>query len=297
MESLDQLSPEQRRAVEDLVDQSVAHDHVPPLNEEARLFLAAPGARHHLVEADWAFTVVDGEIDAAQTPVIGYAQWQPMNETGQLVVHPDHRHEGIGRRLLDSMREDGDRVALWAFHNRPEAEAFARGNQLTPARSLLVLGKDLDGAPTVDVPEGVTLRSYTDADQIAFLQTNAAAFALHPEQGHFEAPDLHRRQAEGWWDPDGLILAFDADGLAGFHWTKQHPEATGEVYVLGVHPRAAGRGLGRVLLNAGLAHLWNTGSRRIILYVDAANTTALRLYERGGFHELHRDTLYVEVPR
>lgn len=297
VESVDNLTAEQRSAVEELAAAALAADGAAPLNEEAHLFLAAPGARHHLVEDDWGFTLVDGEIDPSAVRVIGYAQWQPANATGQLVVHPDRRRDGIGVQLLEGLRADSDRVAVWAFHDLPTAQGFASDNGLTPTRSLLVLEKDLPEAPDVEVPDGTTLRGFTDDDADGFLATNAAAFATHPEQGHFDADDLARRQAEDWWDPAGLILAVDDDGVAGFHWTKRHPDGTGEVYVLGVHPRAAGQGLGRVLLNAGLAHLWDTGSRRVILYVDDSNGTAIRLYERGGFHELHRDTLYTEVTR
>lgn len=297
MESLDRLSPEQRSAVEGLAAAAAAADGAAPLNEEAHLFLAAPGARHHLIEDDWGFTLVDGEIDTARLPALGYAQWQPENATGQLMVHPDHRRDGLGDQLLAGLRADSDRVAVWAFHDLPSAQGFAAANGLTATRSLLVLGKDLDAAPQVGAPDGITLRGFTDADAASFLTTNAAAFATHPEQGHFDADDLARRQAEDWWDPDGLLLAVDATGVAGFHWTKRHPDGTGEVYVLGVHPRAAGKGLGRVLLDAGLAHLWDAGSRRVILYVESTNGTAIRLYERGGFTEVHRDTLYTEVTR
>ncbi|MFV0453046.1 MAG: mycothiol synthase [Propioniciclava sp.] len=297
MESLGKLSREQRSAVEDLVTAAQAADGAAPLNEEALLFLGAPGARHHLVADDWSFAIIDGEVDPSVARVIGYAQWQPDNATGQLVVHPDHRRSGVGRQLLEGLRGDSDRVAVWAFHDLPGAQGFAAGNDLSRTRSLLVLGTDLVGAPVVTPPAGITLRAFTEPDTDAFLATNAAAFATHPEQGHFSADDLARRQAEDWWDPAGLILATDDEGVAGFHWTKRHPDAIGEVYVLGVHPRAAGRGLGRVLLNAGLAHLWEGGSRRVILYVDADNTTAVRLYERGGFTEVHRDSLYTEVTR
>ena len=63
----------------------------------------------------------------------------------------------------------------------------------------------------------------------------------------------------------------------------------GEVYVLGISPSAQGRGLGRVLLDAGLKYLAQGPARDVILYVEQSNDTAVRLYERGGFVVDRRD--------
>ncbi|HTF39040.1 MAG TPA: GNAT family N-acetyltransferase, partial [Propionibacteriaceae bacterium] len=60
------------------------------------------------------------------------------------------------------------------------------------------------------------------------------------------------RMAEPWFDPAGFIVATIEDTMFGFHWTKQHQDQLGEVYVLGVAPSAAGRGLGKALLLTGL---------------------------------------------
>lgn len=278
MDPVTDLSPRQRARVSALVSAATDADGVPPLNEEAHLLLGRPGARHWLVS--------EGD------DLVGYAQWQPDNATGQLVVHPDARRRGVGTRLLAALQAEMDAAAVWAFRDLPAAQGFAATRGLVPVRGLLVLAKLLDDVVTPEPPAGVTLRPFTDADADAFLATNAAAFAHHPEQGHFSRADLAARQAEEWWDPAGLLLAVDADGVAGFHWTKRHDATTGEVYVLGVHPRAAGRGLGGVLLRAGLAHLARAGLRRVILYVDADNTAAVRLYERGGFTRDHADVLY-----
>jgi mycothiol synthase len=113
--------------------------------------------------------------------------------------------------------------------------------------------------------------------------------------------------AEPWFDPDGLLLAVEVGddgtegGLAGFHWTKIDPvEASegvveGEVYVLGVHPGASGRGLGSFLLSAGLASLARRGVRHVHLYVEAENASARRIYERSGFGVEMVDTRYATV--
>ena len=69
--------------------------------------------------------------------------------------------------------------------------------------------------------------------------------------------------AEPWFDPEGLLIAEEADGtVLGFHWTKRHDAHQGEVYVVGIDPAAQGRGLGRLLTLAGLHHLVVARRRR-----------------------------------
>ncbi len=276
------LTPAERTAVLALAEAATHADGVAPLNEEARLQLGGTSALHWLA--------------IAGDDVVGYAQWQPANATGQLVVHPDHRRRGHGTSLLAALTSDVPDPAVWAFGDLHAAQRFGASAALLPARGLHIMERALEPGAGTESADGVHLRPFTDADADAFLAVNAAAFAGHPEQGHFSASDLANRRAEPWWDPAGLILAEDDEGLVGFHWTKRHDATTGEVYVLGVHPRGAGRGLGGVLLDAGLEHLAAGGATRVILYVDASNTRAVALYERSGFRVAHTDTLYRPAP-
>ena len=60
--------------------------------------------------------------------------------------------------------------------------------------------------------------------------------------------------------------------------------ATGDpLYVIATDPDFEGRGLGRRLTLAGLDWLAGRGLATGMLYVDAANTRAVRLYEDLGF--------------
>lgn len=88
-------------------------------------------------------------------------------------------------------------------------------------------------------------------------------------------------------------MARDSDGqVVGFHWTKRHDQTTGEVYVLAVHPDHGGHGLGRALLEAGLAHLEAVGCTQVHLYVEGSQERVVRLYESARFDRISMDTAY-----
>ena len=103
--------------------------------------------------------------------------------------------------------------------------------------------------------------------------------------------DLRTREAEPWFDPGGLLLAERDGALVGFVWTKLLGPV-GEIYAVGVVPRAQGVGLGRALTVAGLDHLRRRGAHRVELFTEADNTPAVRLYESIGFVVDRIDTQY-----
>jgi mycothiol synthase len=147
----------------------------------------------------------------------------------------------------------------------------------------------------VPVVESVTIRGYRDTDADEVVRVNAAAFAHHPEQGSMDRANLAERMSEPWFDPAGLLVA-DAGSrehrLLAFHWTKQHSPELGEVYVVAVDPAAQGRGLGRAVTAAGLAHLASRGVRRIILYVESDNEPAIATYSKLGFQHTSTHVQY-----
>lgn len=152
--------------------------------------------------------------------------------------------------------------------------------------------RPLHDLPAYAVPDGVVVRGFRPEDEPALLEVNRTAFAHHPEQGHMSHEDFLERTGESWFDPAGLLVAVPADDatglppLLGFHWTKEHRDedpAYGEVYVVAVNPKAAGRGLGTVLTAAGLEHLASRGLGSVVLYVDGDNAPAIAVYTNQGF--------------
>jgi mycothiol synthase len=147
------------------------------------------------------------------------------------------------------------------------------------------------------VVEGVTIRGYRESDANEVIRVNATAFAHHPEQGSMDAANLAERMSEPWFDPAGLLVADAGDGLLAFHWTKVHDADHGEVYVVAVDPAAQGRGLGKAVTAAGLAHLASRGVRRIILYVESDNERAVATYSHLGFAHTSTHVQYARPGR
>jgi len=81
--------------------------------------------------------------------------------------------------------------------------------------------------------------------------------------------------------PNVMLVAVDeSSAVVGF--VAAHP-AEGELFLLFVHPDAAGRGIGRRLLDAGHDALRAAGCREAFLYTHEQNERALAVYRAAGY--------------
>lgn len=240
----------------------------------------------------------------------GYAQLARANESTvvELVIAPDSRaqFDDLASQLLRAALEVADAegtktdrggtVHWWVHQPDDHIEAVAAGVGLQLGRRLLQMRRALpiDESTTVETRAFIVGR-----DEAEWVRVNNAAFHDHPEQGGWTIETLQHRESEVWFDPSGFRL-HERDGrLAAFCWTKVHSNTTppmGEIYVIAVDPAYHGLGLGKALTIAGLDHLAGRGLTVGMLHVDAANTSAMKLYERLGFSIHHEDHAYTRSP-
>jgi ribosomal protein S18 acetylase RimI-like enzyme len=137
------------------------------------------------------------------------------------------------------------------------------------------------------MPAGITLRRAVADD----AQAVGAVFNAAVRDGWTFLGELAQRpmfSAEQWDEfvvdhapPRALIVATDeADRVVGF--TAVHPEI-GEMFLLFVDPGHAGRGIGRVLLDAAHDVLRDAGNTEAFLYTEERNTRAQAVYTAAGY--------------
>lgn len=239
--------------------------------------------------------------------MVAYCQVSRGNDSWSLdlVVSPHHRYEmsDIGPRMLDEAigliaEEGGGHVHWWVFEPTAMHATLATHVHFTQGRTIRQMRVPLPLAAKVvtDVPQIATTPFRVGVDEAAWLEVNNRAFADHPEQGGWTREVLDGRMAQPWFNPNGVLMLHEGDRLAGFCWTKVHLDTTptlGEIYIIAVDPDFAGRGLGTALTVAGLQHLHRMGTPMGMLYVDADNERAVRMYEALGFGTHHIQRAFV----
>ncbi|MDZ4831495.1 MAG: GNAT family N-acetyltransferase [Phycisphaerae bacterium] len=128
-----------------------------------------------------------------------------------------------------------------------------------------------------------------DCPALAGLRRGEDVLEGHLHSGRFEAPlwtllrfgrGPHDSQLAGMCLLNG---AHPATGSAG----------SVELVYLGLVPEARGRGLGRRLLEHGLALLKGRSERAVVLAVDERNTPAMKLYREAGFRPSLRRVAFI----
>lgn len=215
-------------------------------------------------------------------------------------VHPRFFARGVGSHLADlAEREAKERGfakienAVLANDDRARSLLQTRGYQ--ELRHFYRMAIELARPPQPpEWPPGFHAEQLDyDKDAAAFHATLDEAFAEEfghePERGI----DWRARRERRRFDPTLWFVVKDADTVAAAVLCEEKRFGGGWIASIGVLEPYRRLGLGRALLQHAFEQLYNRGSRKIALGVDAENPTgATRLYQRAGMHQVFEAVIY-----
>jgi mycothiol synthase len=221
-----------------------------------------------------------------------------MPELKIVVVRPDHRRRGIGRRLvelglaIETVRRRSE-LFLGCVPEAPGGAAFLEATGFAFHSTVWDLDLPADReVPPPAWPEGLIARSFDRTRDVATLPAIVnVAFADHPTPIVMEPAMIEASLDDpNILDEDVILLEEAATGeLVAFCLLDVHrtdgtlASEHGEVGMVGVRPDRQGQGLGRQLLRAGARYLRGAGVPNVGLAVNARNEGALGLYESEGY--------------
>jgi ribosomal protein S18 acetylase RimI-like enzyme len=215
--------------------------------------------------------------------LIGFASIPADTEPeASLMVHPDFRRRGIGRALIQAIRDECIRRGLQSCllvtdHAAISGKAFLAALDIPYSHSEFRL--ELDRAaidrsrPRHDT---LVMRPAIPGDAPTLIRILAAAFD-DPEEvasAHVMPTFAERTRrfylAEREGEPIGALRAGEWDG-------------NGDITAFGVLPEHQGKGYGRQMLLDAVDLLTSQNLDRIYIEVAVENRGALGLYESAGF--------------
>jgi GNAT superfamily N-acetyltransferase len=160
--------------------------------------------------------------------------------------------------------------------------------------SVVQLARRLPDRPLIVPVPGITLRPYGDPGDVErWLELRRRAFARQRlGVRDWQAADFAREFLEKpWWRPEHMWFA-EARSEDEAAWPVgtvtlaqrddgNHPRPV--VHWLAVLPSHRRRGIGRLLISALEAAVWDAGGRQVWLETHAAWAEAARLYESLGY--------------
>ena len=253
--------------------------------------------RPHLEQA-WRLGTTDRWV-AENDALVGYAA---LDATQDVDVAAGDAPVGkaLLRTVAERARERGfDHLTAIVSRRDVQLDALVRRSGFEQRGEVLRMWRALDGGRAAPpLPDGISLRTYRDADARRVQRLLEDAYAGWDESHVARSHDdwLQWMTGHDEFDPAFWLVAERDGELVGcaLNWAPR--EGAGWVKDLVVRADERSRGLGSALLQATFAAYAARGARRVGLKVDSTNPTgAPRLYERVGFTTDRREGIWVKA--
>jgi len=241
--------------------------------------------------------------------LVGYMDVLPELAIGRVIlncwVHPEHRRQGIATKLLDyaihRAKELGAKVAHVEI---PQDNTVAKSvlSQLgfRFVRRFLHLRLDIAKVCQQDIEQAaLDCRHLQRGEEDKLTQIQNRSFAGIWGYNPNTVETITYRTNLSSFSPEDVILTCDGDKVTGYCWTEITAEGEaaigerkGRIFMLGADPDYRGKGVGKRVLLAGLAHLKNKGLPVAELNVESDNNVACALYLSVGFEVRTSSLLY-----
>jgi len=280
------LPMSQHDQIADFVDTLTRYDGIPPFSD-AKLPLD-PASKRVVVIAE-----KDGVVAIAASASHVQSDGSVHREL-ETATRPVMRFAAFEGAVIDAampLLDGADPYSIWSSRSSLDAALGDRG--FVKSRTVEFLVVDLPLVDAAATSADHPIRTFVPGDTDGLIRVNRSAFDGHREAAALDMEAFDRYQREPWFDAEGVFIA-DNDGVAGFCWTKVHPNGDGEIFRIAVDPIHQGTGMGISLLSAGFSYLASRSDvRRGVLWVDTANTTAARLYRSLGMTRERANTEFV----
>lgn len=266
-------------------------------------------------QRDWLVVVEHGQVVATghlapRAPADG-----EVSVTVEGVTHPAHRGRGHASSLVPRMVARTREYAAERGAHRPVIRAHARTDDtaaadvleaagLVPTRWSFLMIADLraSSTPPPAAPRGFELTTWEGVRTEELMAAHNRAFEGHPGWTPWDAPMWEQwvSGARAHRPEHSLVLRSASGAIAAYVHTMEFvavAERTGlrEAFVskVGTLPEFRRQGLASVLLGEAMRRFRDAGFARAALDVDSQNPTgALTLYERAGFRQHQRYTMF-----
>ena len=235
--------------------------------------------------------------------IIGYMDLTPELDIGRVILSgwlfPEHRRKGLATKLLgyavSRAREAGARVIhVNIMEDNAVAKIVLSRLGFKRVHKFLQLRLDMAVLNREEANQSIQECHYLrrgEEEKLTHIQNRSFAGTWGYNPNTIEM--ITYRTNLSHFSLEDVVLAHEGDKVIGYCWTEITSEQEGRIYMLGIDPDYRGKGTGRRLLLAGLAHLKSKGSQVAVLTVDSENKEARALYDSVGF-ELRASSLWHE---